>query len=395
MKRIALAAVYEKINYGTVLQCFALQKVLESQKIDAKVIHRCGIQKLINKNRRNYYRHHALDLSLYKAKMGLVFHILRQRTDKKFQAEMNQRKKAFADFIHGHISFTEPMEDARMLEQHCRDCDAVIVGSDQLWLPVNLFGDFYTLSFVPDGVKRLSYATSFGVADMNSRERLIAQNFLKKMDKITVREMSGQKLVHELTDKTVELVCDPTILFTAQQWDQYLKPAQLQNVPENYIFCYFLGKNMESREYARKLSRETGLPIVVLRHLDEYIAQDEQFGDVAPYDAGPAEFVSLIRNAAYVCTDSFHGTVFSILYNKVFYTFFRHAQKNRFSTNSRIESLLSVAGLEHRLISNVDTAPDFGDPIDFDAVNQRMAAFREESKKILFDMVNNDDSDNR
>lgn len=395
MKRVALAAVYEKINYGTVLQCFALQKALELQQFDAKVIDRRGIQNVIAKNRRSYYRQHAADISLYKAKMGLVFHMLRQKTDKKFQSAMGLRKKAFADFIDRHIAFTEPKQDLPSLTQFCKNCDAVLVGSDQLWLPVNLYGDFYTLSFVPEGVKRLSYATSFGVANMTEQERQVAKAFLEKMDHITVREKIGQKLVHELTAKAADLVCDPTILFTAEEWDQHIRPAEMQNIPEKYIFCYFLGKNKESRRYAEALSKKTGLPIIVLRHLDEFIASDETFGDVAPYDAGPAEFVSLIRNAAYVCTDSFHGTVFSILYNKEFFTFFRHAQKNRFSTNSRIESLLSVADLGQRLIADTGAAPDLENTIDYTAVNQRIAAFREESKKILFDMVGNHDSDNR
>ena len=394
MKRVAIAGIYEKINYGTVLQCFALQKALEANQIDAKVINRKGIQKEISRNRRRYYRQHAVDISLYKAKLGLVFHILRQKADKKFAAEMAQRKNAFSAFVQEYISFTDAIANFSALTQFCKSVDSVLVGSDQLWLPVNLYGDFYTLSFVPDGVKRLSYATSFGISNMMEKERKIAQTFLQKMDWITVREKSGQKLVQELTSRDADLVCDPTILFTADEWDRYIPSAKLKNIPEKYIFCYFLGKNRESREFARDLSRKTGLPIVALRHMDEFIDFDEAFGDIAPYNAGPAEFIDLIRNAEYVCTDSFHGTVFSILYNREFFTFFRHSAKSRFSTNSRIESLLSVAELQERLITDNSIEVKLTDRIDYTAVDKRMQKFREASKKILLDMVENHGSDN-
>ena len=140
-------------------------------------------------------------------------------------------------------------------------------------------------------------------------------------------EESGKRIVKELTGRDVPVILDPTMVITRKQWDEAV-PDQAVTDGE-YLFCYFLGNNPSHREEASALAKSLGLKIVTLRHLDEYIASDEKFGDEAPYDVGPEEFVNLIRHAKYVCTDSFHGSVFSILYRKQFISFNRREYRHR------------------------------------------------------------------
>ena len=107
-----------------------------------------------------------------------------------------------------------------------------------------------------------------------------------------------------------------------------------------------MGNNPWQRDFVTQLLEKTGCKILALLHLDQYIKSDEDYVDYAPYDVSPADFINLIKNAEYVCTDSFHGTVFSIIYQRTFFTFMRFSEKATLSTNSRIDTLLGKMGLK-------------------------------------------------
>ena len=155
-------------------------------------------------------------------------------------------------------------------------------------------------------------------------------------------------------------------------------------VKDKYIFCYFLGNNQKHREFAKKIKELTGYKIVALQHLDEYVKEDVGFADIAPYNVGPGEFLNLIRNAEFVCTDSFHGSVFSTLYRKKFFTFMRFKNTSTMSTNSRITSLLKILGLEDRMLSGDEDAKKcINMEIDFDTVLSNLEEFRKDSLEFL------------
>ena len=162
---------------------------------------------------------------------------------------------------------------------------------------------------------------------------------------------------------------------------QELEPV----IKGRYILCYFLGVNREHRKMAEQLKKKTGLKIVTLPHLDEYVASDEKFGDYRLFDIGPAEFVNLIRNAEYVLTDSFHGTCFSILNHKKFVTFSRFQATNSESTNTRIDSLLVGLHLEKRRItvSECNIVEIIEKEIDYEITDGILEKMRSESCDYL------------
>ena len=129
-----------------------------------------------------------------------------------------------------------------------------------------------------------------------------------------MREQSAVEMVREYAGLSAQLVCDPTLLFSAQEWLDIQPERPL--VEGEYILCYFLGNNTKDRAFAQRLRAATGCKIVALLHLDEYIAADEGYADETPYGVGPGELLNLIRHARYIVTDSFHGSVFSLLYRK-------------------------------------------------------------------------------
>ncbi len=117
-----------------------------------------------------------------------------------------------------------------------------------------------------------------------------------------------------------------------------------------YIFCYFLGNNPPHREFAKRLREKTGCKIIALTHLDEYVKSDESYADETPYDIDPADFLNLIRNAEYVCTDSFHCSVFSILYNARFSHFGVIPGKHGSQPIVALDTLFRMVGISGRMM---------------------------------------------
>ena len=270
---------------------------------------------------------------------------------------------------------------------------SVLVGSDQLWLPANIVANYYTLSFVPDTVNTIAYSTSFGQSQLPKSVAKKASVFLNKIKHIGVREETGQKLVKDIVGRNVPVVCDPTMLFTGEEWMSIQQETPI--VDGKYIFCYFLGNNPSHREFVKRLKKKTGYKVVALTHLDEYIKSDENYADETPYDVDPADFVNLIRNAKYICTDSFHCSVFSILYRKQFLTFRRFNRDTIQSTNSRLDSLFNLVGVDNRFVNPEDDVKKYLNiDTDYDLVHEKLAKVREQSyiylKKSLEDSESTD-----
>ena len=242
---------------------------------------------------------------------------------------------------------------------------------------------FRLLNWVPNNINKVSYATSFGISSIPKKYYDKYRKFLSRIDFISVREKNACELVTDISGKDAELVCDPTLLLNKKEWLEIQEEKPI--VKGNYILCYFLGKNIEHRKFAEKLKERTGYKIVSINHCDEYVKYSDKFADEIPYNIGPGEFINLIRNAKYVCTDSFHGTVFSLINKVNFFTFERFAGKNiKMSTNSRIYSLLELVALEERLIKESNQLETkINENINYDEVDNVIENFRQTSIEFL------------
>lgn len=171
-------------------------------------------------------------------------------------------------------------------------------------------------------------------------------------------------------------------MLDCKQWKTTYQEEKI--VKEPYIFCYFLGSNQKHREFAKKLKERTGCKIVTLPYMDEIVKDDFGFADEPMYQVGPREFLNLICHAEYVCTDSFHGTVFSILHHKKFFTFNRYEETKKASTNSRLKSLLGLLEIENRLCkSDVEIETIMQKEIDYKKVEEKLNILREDSRNYL------------
>ena len=382
--KIAIASCPDKVNFGSVLQSWATERAVEALGYEALTIDKRCLRREIARGRRSYYTEHLLDLSLYRAKFGFVWHRVRQKVNGDFGRRMAERREVFRAFEKENFSYAPRATTFTGLAREVSDCGTVLVGSDQLWLPVNIAGGYFTLEWVEPPVRKVSYATSFGVSELSERYMRRTEEFLDSFFAVSVREDTGADLVERACGARPAVVCDPTMLLAAEDYRRELVDPAYEVPSEPYVFCYFLGKNVWNRKCARSLARATGCRIVSVAHPDEYVAYDDSYADIYPWDAGPAEWVALIAGARYVCTDSFHGSVFSALFNVPFFTFRRHEGMGVQSTNSRLDTLLSRIGARERLCETPEAfRAAMAQEVDWAPVNANVVAYRAESRAWL------------
>ena len=329
--KIALVTCYFQPNYGSQLQAFATQKFFDGIHVPNETIMIDGLKGEINKAKYKYFLSKIFDANTIKDKWATVKKVIAKKSNHTYASHLMERYNMFDTFAQHEFHLSKRYGSFTELGKAANDYRMFVVGSDQLWLPSNIAANYYTLNFVPREVPKMALATSFGISQLPSAQAKLAKEFLPRIDYCSVREISGQKLIKNLIGKDVPMVCDPTILFTAEEWGEGISKERF--IKEKYLLCYFLGNNPIQREFVKKVKALTGYKIVQLQHCDEFIASDENFPDEAPYNVGPKEFIRLIRDAEYVFTDSFHCTVFSMLHAKKFFTFRRYNNDSIVSTN--------------------------------------------------------------
>ena len=384
MKKTAIVSCYFQPNYGSMLQAYATQMALDKLGYENETIDISGFNSEIRKAKIKYFVKASLTSSILLTKIGRAKDsVVRRFSKSDYSEKVKVRDAKFRAFSEKFFRLSPIYKSKKELSNECeKKYLSVLVGSDQLWLPGNIAADYYTLNFVPETVNSIAYATSFGQSSLPKDSAKLASIFLRKIKHIGVREESGQKLIKELTGRNVPIVCDPTLLFSGEDWMIIQQEEPIVNEP--YIFCYFLGNNRVHRKFVERLKIETGYRVVILPHIDEYVKADEQCSDIQMYDVDPADFLNLIRNATYVCTDSFHCSVFSILYKRKFFTFRRFASGNKQSTNSRLDTLFRLSGIQGRLLCGHENIYNvINSEIDYEDVFSRLDVLREESYRYL------------
>lgn len=384
MKKVGIVSCYFQHNYGSMLQAYATQMAIDNLGLDNETIDISGFNKEIKIAKLKYFAKASLTSDILLSKLGMAKNVVKKKISKNEYASLSQiRHDKFDKFAKDNFNLSEKYNSINELSQKCsKNYSSVLVGSDQLWLPANIAANYYTLNFVPKEVNSIAFATSFGQSSLPKDSSKKAEVFLKKINHIGVREKSGQKLVQDIANRQVPVVCDPTLLFDGDDWLKIQKAEPIEK--EDYIFCYFLGSNESHREFVKRLKAQTGCKIIALVHLDEFVKCDEEYADEKPYDVDPADFLNYIRNAKYVCTDSFHCSVFSTLYKKDFFTFRRYMQNSKHSTNSRIDNLFEMLAIQGRLLNgDEDINHCINIKTDFDKVDENLKKIREYSYEYL------------
>lgn len=346
-------------NYGAILQSYALQKVLKDYGQSPEIInYQCEYiskpYRLIN------FKEKGLAGYLFSL-IGYICYLPRTKACNDFRKQMRYSS----------------VVDSENIKKIDDNYDFYIVGSDQVWNYRLTNGDTrYLLDFVANDSKKYSFAASLGVSEIDMKYRDIYTQLLNKFSRISVREKQGAEVIEGLIKKPVSVVLDPTLLLSAKEW---LQVSQLPQIKQEYILVYQLGISKNLIKFVKDISRQTGFRVLYIPFpLGGYV------GCSCKWRIGPAEWLGLFANASYIVTDSFHGTAFSILFNKLFYTEASGQHKN---VGSRLYSLLETFGLTGRLFDE-RTQFKTGQKIDYEYVNKKLESERSKSIQFLEEILN-------
>ncbi|MEW9094151.1 MAG: polysaccharide pyruvyl transferase family protein [Clostridiaceae bacterium] len=378
-KKIAIVTFsYMNYNYGGVLQAYALSKVLENMGHKVELISYKNNRKdeIINRRWENFKK-----CKSFRAIKKYIKNKIRAYTNKNKESEkLELRKEYFNQFANKRLNQSEVAYSGQELMECYTKYDAFVCGSDQIWNP-NILNPVYFLGFVPDEIKKIAYAPSLGVSKISPKKIQLMKSLIERIDKISVREFEGKRALEKYINKNIEVVLDPTLLIQPIIWDSICAKT---DISKPYILCYFLGINIQNEKFVKKFAEEKELVIVSLFH--EY--SNSNFADIN-YPAGPEEFLNLIRNAEYVFTDSYHGSIFSIIFKKNFFIFMRDSDKNINSMNSRIHTLTSSLGINNRIINlktNIKECIN-EEEIDYKLVTTKLEIMKIKSIDFLRDAI--------
>lgn len=333
--KIGIVTWFHHKNYGTILQAYALQKFLKSKGYN------CVLVNYIPINKKTF---------LEKIKSGNLKHRIASKIESRrfkfleshIKEMILERNRAFENFVTKNIDFTQKAQTSRELFKLNETIDCFICGSDQIWNPENFNGVYY-LNFVNEKNKKISYAPSFGVSHIPTSKIEEIRQLVNKFDWLSVREDKGASILKDLTQKDIEVVVDPTLLLSKTDWEQI---SVSPNINEDYILCYFLGDRKEYWRAVQDLQRITKHKVIIIpARFNAYLKKYE-----IRTSTSPEEFIGLIKNAKLVLTDSYHGVIFSLKFERDFYVFKRFKDKDKRSQNSRIYNILKMLNLEERLV---------------------------------------------
>lgn len=342
-------------NYGAVLQCYATQEFLRSKGHDVEIINyrpQYLLQPYLLFNKRRIINRSPIRMLKNIIKEFLFFNT------------RYKRWKGFEKFIKNRLILSECVEKTSIPSKY----DIYIVGSDQIWNNGITDGDdiyFCKFPFEKGCKKYISYAASMEATVLDTNRSY--NHLLRDFDAISVREENIQNLLTPYTNLPIQHVLDPTLMVSPKIWDSL--PSKSDN-KDKYVVVYQVVGNPNTIRIAEYIAKQIGAKVKIL------VAWIGRNSSIKFQDATPEEFVDTIRNAACVVTTSFHGTAFSVIFNRPFYTI-----KLSNSGNTRSASLLKSISLEDRLIG-INDFPSYSD-IDYNNVNNKLEILRKESQEFI------------
>jgi len=337
-------------HYGAQLQAYALMRAIGLLGADCEII--------------NYVRADNIEASSLFRKGLSPRSVLSNLDTLMHYSKFRKRHERFNSFMRNEMKLSEKFYGS--YEELVKDppvYDIYVCGSDQIWNPLIFSEKNYDPAFFAEfapGGRRVSYAPSFGISSIPEDKREQLAQMLAKFDHLSVREKQGEKIIREITGRDAVTVLDPTLLLTGDQWGSLAVPPVNS---EPYILCYFITDARKYGQYVEAVSERYRLPVVSLCGSRRTVPQTSR----KVLDAGPAEFLGLFKSASVVCTDSFHGTVFSINFKKEFYSFDSSNDPVK-AVNSRQHNILDMTGLGTRLYSLADGIDGFRGLIGREAV---------------------------
>ncbi len=318
-KRILLVSLWGNRNYGNKLQSYAAVQLLKN----------IGCSVVIAK--------HNEPFSVRERIHRLKFLLLPIGNNYKYR--YIKRASSFFKFNKKYINESIYIRNFKIRKRHIRSIDYAVTGSDQVWhnwFDLNDEINYYFLRFLPKE-KRIAFAASFGFDNIPEKYHLIYHSCINEMKRISVREESAKRIIDKEGRKDAIVISDPTLCLEREEWKSIEKrPPKAPN--GKFMLAFFLGELPDSyNEIIDKISQKYKINEKIYMNSIESVF----------FSSTPEEYLWLIDNAEYICTDSYHATVFSIIFEKKFIVFHR-IEKGFTGMFDRIRTLLKMTGLESR-----------------------------------------------
>ena len=363
VKKIGVITFHRADNYGAVLQTYSLTHAIRNLIQEREYDYNCEVIDYVNKAIDN--RYHVRELREIPRLKTKIKHVI-------IQKYLIRNQNNFSVFRKNFLPISYKTYDQTNIREAGKDYDILITGSDQVWngLLTNN-DDAYFLDFGNDINRKISYAASVGSEKYFSLNFEKYKSLLDSFSNILVREKPLLDLMINRGYKETKIVLDP--VFLLEQGDYELIESNQNLVQGEYILVYVIAFEKELYKFAKSLSKKTGLKIVYIN-----VDKPREVGVINLRDVSVPHFLTLIKNASYVVTSSFHGLAFSIIYNREVYY---QLSKNVDNFNSRIETLVSTVEMQNRNIANCVEIDN--NSIDWKRVNVTINKMREESISFL------------
>lgn len=357
--KVYTITLHSAVNYGAILQSYALQNFLNKQGFESKIIDFCTPNMVYPKLFRINYRN---------PKSYAIFLL-----DVLCLPSKNRKWKKFRQFVEKKLQLTERYDSIESLRNHPPVCDAIITGSDQVFnpeRPTDEMEAFY-LDFTHN-IRKISYAASFGSSVIAEKKEEIIRKYLQDFFAISIREMYGVEKVNHILERNCAVqVCDPVFLLDKEDWRRLETPRK--DLPEEYILFFNLRNSKSSDIILKDIQEKTGYPVVVLTDSPIKTVKSKYY----VHDAGPEEFLWIIDHAQFIVSDSFHGVAFSIIFEKKFIFSDDHTK-----SNERGLALLGQLHLEHCSYSAYLEKKGMSE-IDYQSVSELLGIERENAYTFL------------
>lgn len=362
---IKTLTTYNVYNYGASLQAYALMKYLQNKGHNVEIID------YQPEYLRRKYDYRWVNPESKMSKYALTRFIYRIMKFLQRQTTM-KRKAVFDDFTNNMLRQTGIKYLAYSeLKKNPPEADLYIVGSDQIW---NVFyetgrDDAFFLDFVRKG-KKTSYAASFSYINIDDENKKRIKRLLEDFTAVSVREYQGVDILKEIGIES-EWVLDPVFLLSIEDWKAIMCPF---NKKEKYLLVYDFERNRKLKDFALRYAKEYKLKIYSINDTYPLLYADRNFNN-----AGPVDFLTMIYNCDAFISNSFHGTAFSLMFNKPVFVFNRHRHK----VNSRMESLMTLFELKQCIEPNIHKISSINDSFDFDKINRILNTERKKSLEFI------------
>lgn len=363
--KIAYITLHKVRNYGSVLQTYATYKILKNLGHEPILIDYCS-PRFIEKNRIDDEFRRFKNPKKSNPIIKLLFYFF-------MSVSVKKQRKQFESFLSSEIHRTKPYYDLESLKADPPYADVYCTGSDQVWnTRTNGFFErpFY-LDFGNPSITRIAFSASFGRTHLDEKELTPSRELLKHYSAIGVREMSGLSILKDLHIDNCVNTLDPTLILDCNEWIKM--SSELPIFKEKYILVYEFNKTSNIGDYARALSLKTGLPIKRIT----YWYHERHKGETCVVLPSVSEFLTLIRHAEYVITNSFHATVFSTLFQRKFAVIY----PKHFGV--RLEDYLRLTGMLEQHIADPADIGAIDKSIDYDEVYSKLEQEREKTLSFL------------